>query len=308
MKLSIVTTAYHSAPYLKEFYRRITKTAKYVTNNYEIIIVNDGSPDNSLEIILSLFQKDPQIKIIDLSRNFGHHKAIMTGLSYTQGDYVYLTDCDLEEPPELLLTFWKEMNKIKNVDVIFGKQTHRVGGKLRKFTGKIFYKIFNLFSDFKLSENLIMTRLMRRGYVKAIIQYKETDMVFAGICVLAGFNQLVIPIERKYKGRTTYTFAKKMKIMIDSIISFSERPLIYISYIGLFAFLISIFLILRALYQRIILGRVLEGWTSLVVSVWFFGGAMIFCLSILGIYVARIYIQTKNRPFTIIKKVYQRTK
>ncbi|MBI5664356.1 MAG: glycosyltransferase family 2 protein, partial [Nitrospirae bacterium] len=144
MKLSIVTTLYYSEPYIAEFYERISTAAQRITDDYELILVNDGSPDESLSAALALYEKDKRVIVIDFAKNFGHHKAIMTGLSYAQGDYVFLIDSDLEEQPENLDLFWNELHAAPNIDVVYGTQYKRKGGWFEKITGNIFYKLFNI--------------------------------------------------------------------------------------------------------------------------------------------------------------------
>jgi len=305
MKLSIVTTLYYSAPFIEEFYQRISQATKKITHDYEIIFVNDGSPDKSLEIAIQLHRKDKRVKIIELSRNFGHHKAIMTGLFHAKGDFVFLIDNDLEEKPEFLLKFWRELRKSTDIDVIFGVQEKRSGDYFKKYADFFFYKIFNFFSDYKLPENLITARIMTRRYVDALIAYNEAHTVFAALCQLVGFNQRSIVVHRKYKRSSTYTFAKKFALLIDSISSFSEKPLVFIAYLGFFLLIVSIVLTFYLLFNRVVYGLVLEGWMSLFVSIWLLGGLIIFCIGIVGIYLSKVFIQVKNRPYTIIKKVYQ---
>lgn len=151
MKLSIVTTLYYSAPYIEEFYKRIkTSIAKLNITDYEIIFVDDGSPDNSLEVAKSIIAIDQNVSVIDLSRNFGHHKAIMTGLTHAKGDYIFLIDVDLEEEPELLELFWKE-NDNDDVDVVYGIQRKRKGKIFEKISGFQFFIIFNFFIKCKNS-------------------------------------------------------------------------------------------------------------------------------------------------------------
>ena len=144
MELSIVTTLYHSAPFLNEFYSRIKKEAEKITQNYEIIFVNDDSPDDSLDVALSLFEQDDKVRVIDLARNYAHLKTMMAGLSYTRGDLVFLIDCDLEETPELLGKFYDELKNTK-ADVVYGQQKTRKGRILEKVTGILFYKVINFF-------------------------------------------------------------------------------------------------------------------------------------------------------------------
>jgi putative glycosyltransferase len=142
MRLSIVTTLYYSAPYIEEFYERICKAARKITDDIEVIFVNDGSPDNAFQKAISLCEKDKIAKVIDLSRNYGHHKAIMTGLAHADGDLVFLIDCDLEEKPEYLETFYREMVS-SGADVVYGIQEIRKGGVREKITGAVYWKLFN---------------------------------------------------------------------------------------------------------------------------------------------------------------------
>src|SRR5918912_1860756 len=165
MNLSIVTTLYHSAPWLREFYARTKASAQKITDDYEIIFVNDGSPDDSLEVALSLYKGDTRVRVIDLSRNFGHHKAIMTGLAHAKGELVFLVDVDLEEEPELLEVFY-DCLKERGADVVFGVQRRRRGSIFERFTGAIFYKLLRLLSDTHVPANQLTARLMTSDYVK----------------------------------------------------------------------------------------------------------------------------------------------
>lgn len=305
MKLSVVTTLYNSSEYIEEFHRRITPSIKKITGDYEIIFVNDGSKDDSLDKAISIFQKDDKVKIIDLSRNFGHHRAIMTGLSKSKGDYVFLLDSDLEEDPELLEQFWRELENSKNVDVIYGVQEKRKGRFFEKITGWIFFKLFNMMSENKISPNLSLVRLMTRDYVSNLIKHVEIHPVFAGLAVLTGFNQKECVINKGCKGKTEYNLKKKITMLVNSITSFSAKPLIYIFYSGFFILLSSIIMSLRILYRKLFMGIAL-GYSSIIISIWFFGGLIVFCIGVIGIYLEKVFIQTKNRPYSIIRKIYDR--
>ncbi len=310
MKISVVTTMYYSAPYLQEFYKRIKNIIKRINdfNSYEIIFVNDGSPDNSLEIALDLYRKDKQIKIIDLSRNFGHHKAIMTGLFYAKGDYIFLIDCDLEEQPEWLEIFYNRIIKSKNkdIDVIFGKQEKRKGRFFEKKSGALFYKIFNFLSDSKIPENIVTARLMTKKFVSNLIKFVEYDLYFHGIAHTIGFSQFPVSVKKLYRDKSTYTIIKRIRLAVNAILSFSSKPLVYIFYIGFFTSFISLFFVFYFIIKKLIFYTPITGWTSLVVSIWFLSGLMLLSIGITGIYVAKIFIQTKNRPYTIINKIYEK--
>lgn len=306
MKLSIVSTLYYSAPYLKEFYERITRSANKITNDYEIILVNDGSPDDSLAIVVSIYEKDNKVKIIDLSRNFGHHRAIMTGLSYAKGDYIFLIDCDLEEEPELLEKFYQEMATVKDIDVIYGKQKKRKGGFVERVGGAVFYFLFNILSDIKITKDLIIARLMTRRYVDNLLKYKDKEPFISGICSLVGFKQRAIEVEKHNKGTTTYTILKRFNALINAIISFSSRPLIYIFYLGLGISVLSLFFIIYLIIMKLLLNTTVEGWISIMVSVWFLGGLIMCAIGIVGLYLSKIFNEVKDRPSTVIRQVYQK--
>jgi putative glycosyltransferase len=305
-KLSIVTTLYQSESYIREFYERITKNSDKITDDYEIIFVNDGSPDGSLEQAVALHQQDTRVCVIDLSRNFGHHKAMMTGLSYAKGEYVFLIDVDLEEEPELLKNFWDELMKNDEVDVVYGVQKKRKGNWFEKITGELFYRLINLLSGIGVPKNLVTARLMRKNYVDALVQYREQEIFLAGIWVVTGFNQVGIGIKKHSHSETTYNLTRKIQILINSITSFSNKPLVYIFYMGLIITLFSLFTVLYLVARKLLFGISFEGWTSIVASIWLLGGLIIFSIGVVGIYLSKIFIETKNRPYVSIKKMYRR--
>jgi len=307
MELSIVTTMYQSEAYLKEFYSRSRAEARRITDDYEIIFVNDGSPDKSLDVALELYAEDPKVKVIDLSRNFGHHKAAMTGLSHAKGKLVFLIDCDLEEEPELLGRFHQELTESK-ADVVYGVQNKRKGGILERVTGHLFFSVFNLLSDYPIPRNIVMARLMTKRYVKSLIQHRDREVFMAGLWAITGYAQIPSVIHKGHRGTSSYTWSKKLAIVANSITSFSSKPLVLISYLGaiisLFAFVAGLYLIVRRLFFQ----EYLVGWASLIVSIWLLGGLTIFCLGIIGIYVARVFSETKERPYTIVRATYDRSR
>ena len=307
MKLSVVTTMYFSSPYLKEFYERIKKTVRKITTNYEIIFVNDGSPDDSFSKAFSFYNKDPHVKIIDLSRNFGHHRAIMTGLSYAQGDYVFLIDCDLEEKPELLEKFWQKMKASNDVDVIYGLQEKRKGSWFDQWSGEWFYRLFSLLISFNMPHNMATVRLMSKRYVQAVLSFPEKELILFGVMVMAGFTQKPLKIQKYHQKQTTYSLRKKIALAVDGITSFSKVPLVYIFYFGVFISTIAFVGIGYLLIKKIFFGVDFVGWTSLIISVWLVGGLIIFNLGIIGIYLSHIFAEVKNRP-VVVRNVYSRDK
>lgn len=305
MYLSVVTTTYYSAPYIKEFYERISKAVKEITDSYEIIIVNDGSPDQSLEIAVGICKKDAKVKVIDLSRNFGHHRAIITGLEHCQGEIIFLIDCDLEEEPELIMEFHKIYSTSScDVDVVYGVQKVRRGSLFDKLTGELYYFLLRNLTGISFPKNVATVRLMSRRYVKSLIQHRERELSLAGLWHITGYTQIPVYIVKHSKGKTTYNFFKKINLFINGIVSFTDRPLIFIFYLGLAISAISGAMIIDLLIRRLFFNIGLVGWTSLIISVWFLGGLIILFLGILGIYISKIFIETKRRPYSIIKKIY----
>jgi len=301
--LSIVTTLYQSATFIREFHERITQVTRAITESYNIIMVNDGSSDASLEVALDIQEKDSKVVIVDLSRNFGHHRAIMTGLSYAQGDYVFFIDSDLEESPELLKQFWKEINKDKDLDLVCGIQKKRKGGLFERISGGLFNRIINLLSDVHVPENVALVRLMTRRYLDSFLLHRERELTVVGLTALTGFKQKYVEITKKHKGTTTYTLARKINLAFNYITSLSSLPLVYIFYSGLcitaFSFIFLSFLIIKKLFFQITLG-----WTSILLSIWLVGGIIILFLGIIGIYISKIFIEVKSRPITIVKAVH----
>jgi putative glycosyltransferase len=307
MRISVVSSLYNSAEFIPELHRRLSETLQRITDDYEIILVNDGSPDASLAIALDIIEKgNSHLKLIDLSRNCGQHKALITGLNHATGDLVFMMDSDLEEEPEWIELFWTEYQKFKGeVDVIYGVQSTRRGKLYDRLSGRTFYKVFNLLSSVKVQNNPTPFRLMTRRYVDALIQFKEQEVFFLGISLLTGFEQRSIMVEKHNSSSTTYNIIKKIDQFINAITSFSKRPLMFVFYLGAIISLLSFIFLLVILVQYLFYGISVEGWTSLIISIWLVGGIMIFCTGIIGIYLSKIFIEVKNRPYSIIRKIYE---
>lgn len=305
MKLSIVTTLYKSAAYVEEFYRRASAAGVAVTEDYEIVMVDDGSPDNSLDIAIGLHERDPRVCVLSLSRNFGHHKAMMTGLGHARGDLTFLIDVDLDVAPECLGGFYADLSEC-HADVIYGVQDAREDSLGSRLGGWMFYAIFNRLSSHRLPVNLTTARLMTRRYVEALCRHEEREMIIAGLWVITGYTQLP-RVVRKLSGRkSSYDLRRKAALLIDAIIAFSNRPLILIFYLGLFISLLAGSGAAYLVARRVFFGTMASGWLSLIVSTWLLGGVIIFCLGVIGFYLSKVFIETKQRPYTIVKDIYDR--
>jgi len=305
MKISVVTTLYSSSPYIHEFYNRCLTSIRKTNLDYEFVFVNDGSPDDSLQKVLNLANLDPRITIIDLSRNFGHHEAIMTGLQYCDGDYVFLIDCDLEEDPELFDIFWDKMQQDPQLEVVYGTQIKRKGGWFERTSGWLFYKIVSWLTSLNYPANSLTARIMTRTYVQAVTRFKERELEIWGVFVLSGFRQLAVPTNKGYKGSSAYTLTKKIRMAIDSITSLSNRPLYLAFVIGFLCFFFALVNVGVIVYKKMAQGVDIEGWASTVASIWLVGGLILFVLGIFGIYLSKMFNEIKARPLSIIRKIYR---
>lgn len=304
MKLSIVATLYKSAEYVEEFYQRATDSAQeLVGDDYEIILVNDGSPDNSLSLAIKLAEKDSHLIVVDLSRNFGHHKAMLSGLGHSRGEKIFLIDSDLEEEPEWLLKFSQKFQQ-EECDVVFGVQVKRKGNWFERFSGWLFYKLFNVLTGLALPKNPVTARLMTRRYLDAVLLHEEREISIGGIFIIVGFEQLPVEICKHSTSESTYSFGHKMTVMVDSITSFSNKPLVGIFYIGLMILAFSSINIIYLILNRLIFSAPLDGWTSVMASIWFLGGLIVLFIGIIGIYLSKVFTESKQRPNSIIRQIY----
>lgn len=306
MKVSVVATLFYSDPYIREFYRRVTEEVKKITGDYEIIFVNDGSPDSSGNTVLELQAADPRIILVDLSRNFGHHRAILTGLHMTTGDFVFLIDTDLEEDPELLGFLWERLQGLPDTDVVYGVQQKRKGGFFERTSGSLFYRLFYYIAGFEYPSNTLTARIMSKRYVETLKNFGEKEMDLWGIFLLNGFKQQGIPVTKKNKGKTTYTFRRKFRIAVDSITSLTNRPLYFIFFLGLLITLISVIAIMAIFVESIMYNTLVDTGHMILLSLWLIGGIIMFTLGIIAIYISKIFLEVKNRPLSVIKHVYKK--
>lgn len=301
MKISVVTTLFYSEAYIKEFYIRAKKALNEIGLPYEFVIVDDGSPDKSGQMVLDLLENNNDILLVELSRNFGHHKAAMEGIRQATGDLVFYTDCDLEEPPELIKMFYDKLSNEKECDLLYGVQESRKGGFFRRLGGGVFYKAIDFLSAEHIPYNVTMTRLMTRRFVNDLLLFDERNFYIDGIFSLAGHKQKEISIPKSYKGVTTYNFGRKIQLAVEGLLSQSDRLLLAVFGIGLCISILSVLYVLFLLYQKLINAIGIDGWTSLMVSVWFLGGITILSVGIVGLYVGKIFIETKKRPHVVVK-------
>lgn len=304
MKLSIVATLYQSAQSIEEFCRRAKEAARQIVeDSYEIVLVNDGSPDSSLEMAVRLCESDPHIVVVDLSRNFGHHKAMMTGLAHARGTHVFLIDSDLEEEPEWLLSFAKQMER-EHCDVVYGVQGRRKGGLFERWSGHCFYFLFRVLTGLAIPKNVVVARLMTRRYVNALLRHDEREVFLAGLWVITGFDQSPQTITKHSTDVTAYTFRRKILQLVDSITSFSNVPLIGIFFIGCAISTLSGAFTLYLIVNWLLFANPPSGWTSVMTTICLFCGLIVVCVGTVGIYLAKVFSETKRRPYTIVRRLY----
>jgi putative glycosyltransferase len=304
VKLSIVTTLYRSAASVDEFYSRAMKTAQTITNDIELVMVNDGSPDNSIDLALQLHGSDPRVVVIDLARNFGHHKAMMTGLSHATGELVFLIDSDLEEQPEDLAQFYQRFAQ-GDCDVVYGIQEARRGGFVERVGGAMFFALVDALGDRPLPQNLVTARLMTTDYVRALVRHRDREFVISDLWQMTGFRQSRIVIQKLSRSTSSYSFWNRVDMAVKHLTTTSTRLLHLVFYTGLLIFGASVGVITFFIGRYFTSGIGVDGFTSQIVSIWFLGGLITLILGILGIYIANIMAETKRRPYTIVRRVHR---
>jgi putative glycosyltransferase len=222
-QLSVVTSMYRSAPFLEEFYRRTVDAATASLLSFEIVLVNDGSPDEAMAVALGLRARDARVRVVDLSRNFGHHKALMTGLDRARGDLVFLLDCDLEEDPAWLAGF-HQMLRETGADVVYGVQRKRKGSVLERVGGRLFFAVFNRMLEHPIPPNTVTARLMTRQYVRALVQHRDREVCLAGLWVATGFAQRPMEVDKGKRPGTSYTLRRRISAVGTAGTSGSNRP------------------------------------------------------------------------------------
>lgn len=304
-KISVIVPMYFEEAVVSECYKRLKEVLTNLNDyNYEIIFVDDGSRDQTLSILEKIAMVDKNIKVISLSRNFGHQAAVQAGLKLSSGDAVIIIDADLQDPPELIpqmISLWENGN-----DVIYAKRKSREGEtKFKLFSAKMFYNILNDLSDVSIPKDTGDFRLADRKVVDVINSLPEHNKFFRGLFSWVGFKQAPIEYERKerFAGETKYPLNKMIKLAKDGIFSFSTKPLKFVTKLGIVSIFISILILIYSILSFIFdWNNLTAGWTSIMVTVTFFAGVQLISLGMISEYIGRIYDESKNRPSYIINK------
>ena len=305
-KISVVVPMYFEEQMVNECYNKLKSVLLEIKNyDYEIIFINDGSKDKTLELLEKISLKDKNVKIISFSRNFGHQNAVTAGLKYVVGDVVVIIDADLQDPPEEIpnmIKYWE-----KGYDVIYGKRKSRAGeSKFKLFTAKMFYKTLNMLSDTEIPQNTGDFRVVDRKVVDTINKLPEHNKFLRGLFSWVGYNQFAYEYERKerFAGTTKYPLKKMLKLATDGIIGFSTKPIKLVGVLGIISICVSILILIYALVSFTFkINTITAGWTSIIVTVTFFSGVQLLSLFLISEYISRIYDESKNRPQYIIDKI-----
>ncbi len=302
MKYSIIIPVYNEELVVRETYSRLKAVMDKADGSYELLFVNDGSQDKTIDILKELAVQDRHVKYLDFSRNFGHQIAITAGMDHATGSAIVVIDADLQDPPELILDMiekWKE-----GYEIVYAKRTKRKGETFfKKQTAKIFYRLLRASTDIEIPLDTGDFRLLDRKVCDQLKGMKEQSRFVRGLVSWVGFKQTAIEYERdeRLAGETKYPLKKMLKFSMDGITSFSYKPLKLASLLGVMLSAASSLAILIVLYQRLFTDTTIPGWSSLLLTMLFFNGVMLIMLGVIGEYIGRIYDEAKNRPLYILR-------
>ncbi|MBP7166628.1 MAG: glycosyltransferase family 2 protein [Bacteroidia bacterium] len=301
MELSIIIPIYNEEGNLNLLYERISKVAASITNDYELIFINDGSRDNSLQMIVSMAVSDQHVRYINFSRNFGHQIAVTAGIDHCSGEAVAIIDADLQDPPELIVELYNKMKE--GYQVVYARRRSRSGESfMKKFTAKMFYRILAKITSIKIPVDTGDFRIMHRKIIDVLKQMPEQQKYLRGQIAWAGFKQTYILYDRdeRHAGSTGYTYKKMIRFALDGITGFSNLPLKFATIAGFIVSGVTFLVSLYALYARFIAKDYVPGWTSLILAVLFIGGVQLISIGIIGEYMSRMSANVRNRPLYIV--------
>lgn len=303
--LSVIVSCYNEEEAIPLFYKEICGIAKEMKElDFEFVFVNDGSGDRTLEVIKKLNKKDKRVRYISFSRNFGKEAAMYAGLEYSRGDYVTLMDADLQDPPKMLIEMYRLIES-DGYDCVGTRRVTRKGEPpIRSFFARGFYRIINRLSDIEMVDGARDYRLMRRDMVNAIINMKEYNRYSKGLFSFVGFKTKWLEYENveRVAGETKWSFWKLFIYAIDGIAAFSTKPLVISAIVGFVFCMISFVMILFIVIRTLLYGDPVSGWPSLVCIIFMVSGIQLFSMGIIGQYLAKTYLETKNRPIYIVKE------
>jgi polyisoprenyl-phosphate glycosyltransferase len=302
-RISVVLPCYNEEDVLDKAYQRLTAVLTSLGSDYELVFVNDGSSDGTATILDGLAVKDPHVRVLHFSRNFGQQFAVTAGFDHASGDCVLLMDADLQDPPELIPDMYRLWQQ--GHDIVYGQRTSREGeSNLKKVTSQWFYRTLNALSDVNMPLDTGDFRLVDRRAVDAFNSMREPDRYVRGMVSWVGFDQRALAYKRDARaaGQTKWNYAKLSLLAADGIMSFSLAPLRFVLFIGFAIVGLAILGGLFAVFNRLFTDNWVSGWTGLFFAIMFMGGVQLMVLGVIGEYVGRIYMSGKDRPLYIVKR------
>ena len=284
----------------EELVRRISESVSPITEHYEIILVNDASPDNSWNVIRTECEKDSRVKGINLSRNFGQHYAITAGLSYAKGEWVVVMDCDLQDRPEEIPNLYNKA--IEGYDSVFAQRVNRSDSWLKRMSSKLFYKFFSYMTETRQDASVANFGIYNRKVVESILAMGDKMRYFPTQVQWVGFRKYYMPVEHdsRLEGKSSYSLKKLFRLAFDTIVSFSDKPLRLTMNIGALITAVSFLIGLIYLIQYLCGHIAVMGYASLIISLWFICGILVFLIGVVGLYLGKTFNQTKGRPTFIV--------
>ncbi len=300
--ISIVVPVYKAENCLDELYRRLVGVLETITQHFEIVLVEDCGGDRSWEIIARLAQQDTRVKGIQFSRNFGQHYGITAGLDHCAGDWVVVMDCDLQDRPEEIPRLYAKAQE--GYDVVLARRGRRQDPLLKRFTSWLFYRVFSYLADIDYDGETGNFRIMSRKVVENFRLMREQLRFLGGLVQWLGFPTASVDVQHseRFEGKSSYTFAKLWKLAMEAIISYSDKPLRIAVKFGFLMASLAVCYGVYILYRALVYGSPVVGWSSLFVSLYFIGGIIISILGILGIYLGKVFDESKKRPLYVIKE------
>ncbi len=302
-EISVIIPVYNEQEILDELYKRLTKAVSGITSDYELIFVNDGSRDLSLSKLMELADHDEKVYYINFSRNFGHQLAVTAGLDHCHGKAVVIIDADLQDPPELIPEMYAKHRE--GYEVVYARRTKRKGeGWFKKASARMFYRILRGMTSIDIPLDTGDFRLIDRRIVEQLKQMPEQNKFLRGQIAWMGFRQTFVEFEREARkyGKTGYSLGKMLRFALDGITGFSDKPLRFVTNVGLLVSSIAFIIIIYAVISHFFLHQTITGWTSLIISSMFIGGIQLVSIGIIGEYISRINTNVRNRPLYIIEK------
>ncbi len=302
--LSLIVPCYNEQEALPVFYKEVTRVVQELQQDYEIIFVNDGSKDETLSILKTYAEKDSHVKYLSFSRNFGKEAAMYAGFCSAQGDYVAVMDADMQDPPTLLPNMLEKIQTGEYDSVATRRVTRQGEPPIRSWFARMFYKIINKISDTDIVDGARDFRLMKREMVDAMVKMSEYNRFSKGIFGWVGFRTYWLPYENvnRVAGETKWNFWKLLKYAIDGVINFSQIPLSIASWFGILMTLVAFIAVVFIVIRKIFFGDPVDGWASTTCIITLIGGIQLFCMGIMGQYIAKTYLEVKKRPHYIVSE------